>query len=125
MRLRFPALASAALVATLALAGCSATEEQDTTVIAPVIMSAEELQGESVELQVGQAIDITTGDLDPGSYSGEVTDETVASFEAGGERDGATFNPGVLGVGVGETDVTLSNDDGGIQDVQFTVTVVE
>ena len=97
MRTRILALAAAAVFASFALAGCSAGD--DGEVIAPVVMSAEELQGESVELIVGQALDITTGDLAEDSYSGEVADSSIVTFEKGGERDGATFNPGLMAKG--------------------------
>ncbi|WP_103662777.1 hypothetical protein [Microbacterium sp. CJ77] len=122
MKTRILALAAAAVFATFALAGCSSSG--DNEVIAPVIMSAEELQGASVELRVGQALDITTGDLAEDSYSAEIADTSIVTFEKGGERDGATFNPGLMAEAVGETEVTLTNEQGGIQPVEFTVTVV-
>lgn len=124
MKTRILALAAAAVFASLALAGCSSSGE-DSEVIAPVIMSAEELQGASVELRVGQGLDITTGDLAEDSYSAEIADSSIVSFSKGGERDGATFNPGLIGEAVGETEVTLTNEQGGIQPVEFTVTVTE
>lgn len=124
MKTRILAFVAAAVVATFALSGCSPSGGDDE-VIAPVIMSAEELQGASVELRVGQGLDITTGDLAPDSYSAEIADTAVASFSAGGERDGATFNPGIMGESAGETEVTLTNEQGGIQPVEFTVTVTE
>lgn len=118
------AFAAAAVFATFALAGCSSSGG-DSEVIAPVIKSAEELQGSSVELIVGQALDITTGDLAEDSYSAEIADSSIVTFEKGGVRDGATFNPGLMAEKVGETEVTLTNEQGGIQPVEFTVTVVE
>ena len=93
--------------------------------VTPVIMSAEELQDASVELRVGQVLDITTGDLGEDSYSAEIADPSIVSFSPGGERGGATFNPGLIGEAVGETEVTLKNEQGGIQPVEFTVTVTE
>ena len=123
MKTRILALAAAAVFATFALAGCSSSG--DSEVIAPVIKSAEELQGATVELRVGQALDITTGDLAEDSYSAKIADESIVTFSQGGERDGATFNPGLMAEAVGETEVTLTNEQGGIQPVEFTVTVVE
>lgn len=124
MKTRILALAAAAVFASVALAGC-ASSGGDNDVIAPVVMSTDELQGASVELLVGQVLDITTGDLAEDSYSAEIADESIVSFEQGGERDGATFNPGLTAKAVGETEVTLTNEQGGIQPVDFTVTVVE
>lgn len=117
------ALAAAALV----LVGCSSgsSSGDGTQVIAPVVMDVNDLEGETVDLVVGQALDITTGSLAVDSYSGEVADTAVAEFVPGREDGSATYNPGVTAVGPGTTQVTLSNSDGGIQDVVFTVDVTE
>jgi hypothetical protein len=47
----------------------------------------------------------------------------VAEFVAGREDGIATFNPGVTALAPGSTTVVLSNSQGGIQDVTFTVSV--
>jgi hypothetical protein len=92
-------------------------------VIAPVTMDVGDLQGTTVELVVGQALNITTGDLAVDSYTGEIDDPTVAEFVPGREDGSATYNPGVLALAPGSTEVVLSNTDGGIQDVTFSVSV--
>ena len=74
---------------------------------------------------VGQVLDINTGDLAVDSYSAEIEDPSVAEFVEGRDDGGATFNPGVTALAVGTTKVTLSNEDGGIEDVVFTVDVTE
>ncbi len=104
---------------TLALSACA----QPAPVVAPVVMDVGDLQGETVELAVGQVLDIDTGSLAVDSYSGEVEDESVAEFTAGREEGGTTYNPGVTALAPGTTKVVLSNSDGGIQDVSFTVEV--
>lgn len=104
---------------TLALSACA----QPAPVVAPVVMDVGELQGETVELAVGQVLDIDTGSLAVDSYSGEVEDESVAEFTAGREEGGTTYNPGVTALAPGTTKVVLSNSDGGIQNVSFTVEV--
>lgn len=104
---------------TLALSACA----QPAPVVAPVVMDVGDLQGETVELAVGQVLDIDTGSLAVESYSGEVEDESVAEFTAGREEGGTTYNPGVTALAPGTTKVVLSNSDGGIQNVSFTVEV--
>lgn len=114
----------AGIAAAVALAlGLSACAQNPTPVIAPVTMEAADLQGETVELVVGQVLNINTGDLAVDSYSGEVADPEIAEFTAGYEQDGATFNPGVKALADGATTVVLSNADGGIEDITFTVEV--
>ena len=44
---------------------------------------------------------------------------------AGYEQDGTTYNPGIRALADGSTTVVLSNSDGGIEDVTFTVEVGE
>lgn len=104
----------------LALTSCASPSGP---VIAPVTRDVGSLQGETVELEVGQVLNIDTGDLAVDSYTGEVEDESVARFVPGREDGGATYNPGVEALAEGSTQVVLSNSDGGIQDVTFTVDV--
>ena len=78
---------------------------------------------EAIDLKVGQVLNINTGDLDVDSYSGEVENPEIAEFIAGHDDGSAQFNPGVAGRSPGTTTVVLSNKDGGIEDITFTVVV--
>lgn len=112
--------AAAALVLAASLSACA---QNYNPVIAPVTMDAGDLQGQTVDLVVGQVLNINTGDLAVDSYSGEVADTAVAEFVKGYEEGGTTYNPGVKALAEGSTEVVLSNSDGGIQDLTFTVKV--
>ena len=114
--------AAIVLGVTIGLSACAPSNE---SVIAPVTMNANDLQGATVDLVVGQVLNINTGDLAVDSYSGEVEDTSVAEFVKGYEDGGATFNPGVKALAEGTTTVVMSNSDGGIQDLTFTVQVGE
>ncbi|TAJ49412.1 MAG: hypothetical protein EPO52_03830 [Herbiconiux sp.] len=124
-------LAAAAIVAVAAagLAGCASGSSDTpatpigTNVIAPVTMEANDLQGATVDLVVGQVLNINTGDLAVDSYTGEVADASVATFVAGHKDDDVEFNPGVQALAAGKTDVTMTNSNGGIQPLSFTVVV--
>ncbi|MFB2581244.1 hypothetical protein ACEXQD_08325 [Herbiconiux sp. P15] len=123
--------------AALGLSACSSTSAETPAtsaeteapiggdVITPVSMEANDLQGATVDLVVGQILNINTGDLATDSYTGEVDDTAVAEFVAGGTEGGAELNPGVEALAVGETSVTLTNSNGGIQPLTFTVVVTE
>lgn len=114
-------LAAAAVVsAVVGLSACA-----PTPVIAPVTVSANDLQGDTVELVVGQVLNINTGDLAVDSYTAEIADSAILEFVQGREDGSATFNPGFTALAVGETDVTMTNDQGGIQPLEFTVKVSE
>lgn len=123
MRFSRTVAASVVVAAALALAACSSSG--GGPVITPVTEEVGDLQGRTIDLVVDQVLNINTGDLAPDSYEGTVADPAVAEFVAGGEEGDATFNPGVKALAVGETDVVLSNTDGGIEDVTFTVRVTE
>ncbi len=115
-------LLAVALVASaaLALVGCA-----PANVITPVTMSANDLQGATVDLKVGQVLNINTGDLAFDSYTAEVSDPSVAEFVQGHDDGSATFNPGFTAKAEGTTDVTMTNEQGGIQPLEFTITVTK
>ncbi|WP_341999873.1 hypothetical protein MRBLWH7_001069 [Microbacterium sp. LWH7-1.2] len=119
MRIAGPVVSLMLAASLVALSGCASPQP----VIAPVTRDVGDLQGETVELAVGQVLNIDTGDLAVDSYRGVVSDTSVATFTAGREEGGTTYNPGVEGLAEGTTKVVLSNEDGGIQDVTFTVEV--
>ncbi|GAA1932383.1 hypothetical protein GCM10009775_25510 [Microbacterium aoyamense] len=112
--------AVAVLAVAFALTACTSA---GTPVIAPVTMDVNDLQGATVDLKVGQVLNINTGSLAVTSYSGEVEDTSIAEFVKGSDTQDAQFNPGVKGLAEGSTKVVLSNSDGGIEDVTFTVDV--
>lgn len=122
------ALAGAVLV--LALAGCSGGPTSSSVpetalaspVAAPVTRAANDLQGATVRLIVGQTLNITTGDLPVDSYRAEIENPQVAEFVPG-RVDGATFDPGVRALAEGTTDVEMTNAQGGIEPLRFTVEV--
>jgi hypothetical protein len=129
MKLKLIALAAAASVA-LILTACSTTTNSGGDapiggdIVAPVTMGVNQLQGAEVELVVGQALNIDTESLAVDSYTAEISDAKVLEFTQGGTSGGAEFNPGLLALAEGSSEVTLINDQGGIQPLEFTVTVV-
>lgn len=129
------ALVAAAMLAFM-LAGCGGSSIENSAngnapietpiggdVIAPATMHVNELQGADVELLVGQVLNIDTVSLSVDSYTGQVADPTIAEFVKGKKSGGAEFNPGVTGLAPGVTKVTMRNDQGGIQPLEFTVRV--
>lgn len=125
---RTAASAAAAVALVLSLAGCggqAAEEPVGKDVIAPITMSVNDLQGATVELVTGQVLNIDTDSLAVDSYSGEVADPAVAEFVAGRSDGGAEFNPGITALAPGSTEVTMTNEQDGIQPLSFTVEVSE
>ncbi len=119
-------LGGVALLAAAALTGCASSTPAPigSGVVAPITKSTDDLQGATVQLPLNTVLNITTGSLPVDSYSATIADPTIASFTQGHTDGSATFNPGIQPLKVGETQVTLKNAQGGIQDVKFTLDVV-
>jgi hypothetical protein len=115
------------VAAALVLTGCAAASGGTGTttgpVIAPVVKNVNDLQGATVDLVVGQALDIDTGDLAVDSYTAKIDDPSVVDFVQGRKEASATFNPGLTALAAGSTTVVLTNAQGGIQPLTFTVDV--
>ena len=111
-------LAIAVLAGALALSACSGQ-----SVMAPIVKNVGDLQGDTIDLRVGQVLDIDTGDLDVDSYTATVSDTSIAEFVQGRDDGSAVFNPGITALAPGTTQVVLSNEQGGIEDVVFEVHV--
>lgn len=86
-------------------------------------MGVNELEGSTVELVTGQVLNIDTESLDVDSYEAEIADPTIVEFTQGTTDESAEFNPGLTALAEGETMVTLTNEQGGIQPLVFSVTV--
>ncbi len=120
------ALGGVALITAAALSGCSASTPTPigSNVVAPITKSANDLQGATVQLPLNTILNINTGSLPVDSYTATISDPSIASFTQGHTDGGATFNPGIKPLKVGETKVTMKNAQGGIQPLVFTVDVV-
>ncbi|MCU1440311.1 MAG: hypothetical protein JWP85_1308 [Rhodoglobus sp.] len=108
-----------AVSAVLALSACGVTPA-----VEPITVSANDLQGETVEVPLNAVLNINTGDLPADSYTAEIADGSIAEFLQGREGGDAIYNPGFKPLKVGETDVTMTNEQGGIEPLQFTIKVV-
>jgi hypothetical protein len=125
------AIAALAAAATLSLAACSSAADEDASgadessemsVVAPTIVDVATLNGQTVDINNGGFIDITTGDTDPADWSAVVKDPAVVAFTAGGKSGDAVMNPGLQGTQAGSTQVELTNKTTG-EVVTFTVNV--
>ena len=88
--------------------------------IGPIMVEPSRTEGEAT---VGRSLNFNVGD-NPGQWEISSDNEAVVTVEQGGERDGATFNPGGEAVGVGEAAVTLTDTEGG-DALVYTVKVTE
>lgn len=117
---RLAAVAAAGVLAASALAGCAA---QDGPVLPPIIKNVNELQGATVELPIDTVLSINTESLATDSYEAEIGDSSIVEFVQGSDKDGLVTNPGFTPKKEGETTVTMTNEQGGIQPLEFTIVV--
>lgn len=106
-------------VSLVALAGCAGGPA-----VPPITVSANDIQGETVKVPLNSTLVINTGDLAVDSYTANVADESIATFVQGRTDGSATYNPGFTPKAVGTTGVTMTNSQGGIQPLTFTIDVV-
>jgi hypothetical protein len=122
----------AALLAALTLAGCAPSSgdhashppSESAAVVSPVIADLHDVDGTTVEVAVGNTIDLTGDDETYADWMAEIADERVVAFVGGRDDGSAQFNPGLDALAAGETEVTLDNASTG-DTVTFTVHVVE
>lgn len=114
-----------ALGAALAVTGCaSTTPGEDSSALPPVIVDINEIDGTTVEVAKGNAVDLTGDDETYLDWTAEIDDPDVVTFVPGKDDGSAQFNPGLDAVEVGDSEVTLENSTSG-DTVTFTVEVTE
>lgn len=111
----------AAVIAVSAVMGLAACAP--TPVVAPVVVNAGDIQDSTVSVPINSMLVLNTGSLDVDSYTAKIDDSSIATFVQGKVEGDATFNPGLTPLKVGQTTVTLTNKDGGIQEVVFVLEV--
>jgi hypothetical protein len=126
---RSAALAVAGFAASgLLLSGCAATSQvskahtvpnvahipalgRGAMVIAPIMVSFQDAGvATDYSLTRGQSLVFVPNDASTiADWTVTSSQSGVVDFTAGGTRDGATYNPGIQGVGDGTTTVTITN----------------
>lgn len=122
------ALAAVSLALLVAVAGCSgasstpATTSASAQLPAPVIADLTEIDGTTVTVPVGGAVDLVGDDKTFTDWTADIDDPEVVSFTPGKKDASASFNPGLSALSEGDSAVTLTNSSTG-QKVEFEVEV--
>ncbi len=113
-------LLSAALVGGAAACGGSSASESpsgSTQVIGPVFLDAAQT---SAEVTVGRTLVFSVED--PGAWTMAADPADLVELTPGGEKDGATFNPGAAALAAGSVTITLTNGTSG-EVLTFAITI--
>lgn len=126
------------LTASLGLAGCangdaggtsspragtpSSSTSTGANALPPVIADLTHVDGTTVQVAVGNVIDLTGDDTTFTTWSAHITDPAIVSFTPGKDDGSAQFNPGFTALAEGTTAVTLDNTASGAH-VAFTIEV--
>ena len=111
---------SAALVGCAAACGGSSASESPSDsvqVIGPVFLDAAQT---SAEVVVGRTLVFNVED--PGAWTMAADPADLVELTPGGEKDGATFNPGAAALAAGSVTVTLTNGTSG-EVLTFAITI--
>lgn len=111
-------LGAAAVILAVGLVGCA--PEPD-----PVVVELDELQGTTVEVPLNSELIILTDWSDVESYGARIADSDIAEFIEGANTGDAAYTPRVKPLQVGETQVTVTNEETDERDVVFTLEVTE
>jgi hypothetical protein len=113
-------LLSAALVGGAAACGGSSASESPidgVQVIGPVFLDATQT---SAEVTVGRTLVFNVED--PGAWTMAADPADLVELTPGGEKDGATFNPGAAALAAGSVTITLTNGTSG-EVLTFAITI--
>lgn len=92
---------------------------------APVSVMVDELGGQTVDVPLDSVLNINVGDADVTAFTATIDDPAIAEFQPGEDDGSAQFNPGVRPLAVGQTAVTLIDESGGLDPVEFVLRVTE
>lgn len=111
----FAAVAVAA-AATFGMVACASpapapepTEEViGGDVVAPIELSYQDINGQKIELLVGQVINIDYGGINDGEITVDVSDPAVVEYAPAKFEDGVQFSAGLTALSGGESTVTFT-----------------
>ena len=128
-------LAALALVAAagLTLSACAAPEPEPTKtstptespiggdVVAPVELNYQDINGQTIELKVGQVININYGGVNDGEITVEIADPNVVEYGAAEMKDGVQYSAHLTALSGGESKVAFKFNGGDTKELTVQV----
>lgn len=89
------------------------TPKPTVKVVAPITIPILEIKdGLGLSLVVGENVDLTTENAEPVGWKAVSSNPAVATAADGYKEGDALFNPGVVAVGPGDAEITVTSPDG-------------
>lgn len=111
-------IAALALIAGLGLAGCASpapepapepTEEViGGDVVAPIELNYQDINGQTIELVVGQVINIDYGGINSGEITVDISDPAVVEYTDAKFENDVQYSAGLTALSGGESTVTFT-----------------
>lgn len=117
---RSVAVLAIAATATFGLAACSSGSSEPTNsesaiggdIVAPLELGYGQIVGQTIQMNVGQALIINYGDVDPATVNVVVADPKVAEYTGPMTEGEAEFNAGITALSAGTTKVDFESGGG-------------
>ena len=108
------AVAAIATIATFGLSACAAPAPEPTQsaiggdIVAPIELNYQDIDGQTLELVVGQVVNINYGGINDGEITVAISDPKVVEYSAASYENDTQFSAGLLALSGGESTVTFT-----------------
>ncbi|BDU10111.1 hypothetical protein AINA4_00320 [Aurantimicrobium sp. INA4] len=108
------AVVAIAAAASFGMSACAtpAPEPTETTIggdiVAPIEINYQEIDGQTLELVVGQVVNINYGGINDGEVEVAISDPKVVEYSAAAYENDTQFSAGLLALSGGESTVTFT-----------------
>ena len=108
------AVAAIATLATLGLSACATPAPEPTQsaiggdIVAPIELNYQDIDGQTLELVVGQVVNINYGGINDGEITVAISDPKVVEYSAAAYENDTQFSAGLLALSAGESTVTFT-----------------
>ena len=108
------AVAAIATIATFGLSACAAPAPEPTQsaiggdIVAPIELNYQDIDGQTLELVVGQVVNINYGGINDGEVTVDISDPKVVEYSAAAYENDTQYSAGLLALSGGESTVTFT-----------------
>lgn len=107
-------VAAIASVATFGLSACATPAPEPTQsaiggdIVAPIELNYQDIDGQTLELVVGQVVNINYGGINDGEVTVDISDPKVVEYSAAAYENDTQYSAGLLALSGGESTVTFT-----------------